>query len=104
MFRRHFLKRFTLAGASGLASMASMEGGQSKSVTWRIKGFSCPTCAVGLEVMLRDQRGVRRAAASYEKATATIEFDPAVVSEATMRGFIADMGFRVENTISTAIR
>jgi len=97
MVRRNFLRRITLSGAAGLATIGVVEAGRSKTVTWRVKGFTCPTCAVGLEVMLRDLKGVQRAAASYPQAMARIEFDPAVVSEASLKSFIADMGFAVDD-------
>jgi copper chaperone CopZ len=96
MFRRNFLQRVTLTGASALAGIGTTQGGQTKTVTWRIKGFSCPTCAVGLEVMLQKQKGVTRATASYEKAMTTIEFSAGLVDESSLKSFITEMGFRVE--------
>ncbi|MFN7997054.1 MAG: heavy-metal-associated domain-containing protein [Bryobacteraceae bacterium] len=96
MFRRNFLRRITLSGVGGLATAGLIDAGGTKTVTWQVKGFTCPTCAVGLEVILRDRKGVARAAASYPRATATIEFDPTVVSEASLKSFIAEMGFTVD--------
>ena len=95
MFRRNFLRRITLTGAGGLATVGLIQA-ETKTVTWRVKGFTCPTCAVGLEVMLRDHEGVKQATASYPRAIATIEFDPAVVSEAKLKSFITEMGFTVD--------
>ena len=94
MFRRHFMRGITLAG--GWASIGATRGHESRTVTYRIKGFSCVTCAVGLETMLRQQKGVARAKASYPDANAIIEFDPALVSDHWIRAFIADQGFTVE--------
>jgi Cu+-exporting ATPase len=74
MFRRHFMRGIALAGSGGLASIGNTEAGESRTVTYRIEGFSCVTCAVGLETMLRLQRGIVRAKASYPDAKATIEF------------------------------
>ena len=68
-------------------------------MTYRVRGFSCITCAVGLEVMLRQKKGVARVQASYPKATVFIEFDPGLVTEASLKEFIAEMGFSVEASL-----
>jgi copper chaperone CopZ len=94
MLRRRFMRGITVAG--GLASIGTSEGHESRTVTYRIKGFSCVTCAVGLETMLRGQKGVARAKASYPDAKVTIEFDPELVTGHWLRGFIADKGFTVD--------
>jgi copper chaperone CopZ len=96
MFRRHFMQRITFAGAGGLASIGAMEAREIRTVTYRVKGFSCVTCAVGLETMLRQQKGIAGAKASYPDAKAIIEFDPKLVTDSWLRAFIADMGFTVE--------
>jgi len=96
MVRRHFIQRITLAGAGGLANIGATEAGKSKTVTYRIQGFSCITCAVGLETMLRQQKGIVRATASYPDAKATIEFDTKLVTEGWLKAFGADKGFAVE--------
>jgi copper chaperone CopZ len=87
------MQRMTLAG--GLASVGTAESRQNRTVTYRIKGFSCVTCAVGLETMLRQQKGIARATASYPHAQVTIEFNPEAVTDAWLRAFIGDMGFVV---------
>jgi copper chaperone CopZ len=108
MIRRQFIKFATLTGATGLASMGalialekhetkdSIDAAQTKTVTWRIQGFTCVTCAVGLETMLRQQKGVTSAHASYPDALVTIKFHPETVSEASLRSFITDIGFTVD--------
>ena len=93
MFRRQFMQRMTLAGA---AATAAAEVVQYKTITYRIKGFTCIACAVGLETMLRQQKGVIRAEASYPKANALIEFDPSIVTDKALRQYISEMGFRIE--------
>jgi copper chaperone CopZ len=96
MFRRNFIRRITIGGAGGLAAIGAADASEKERVTYRVKGFSCITCAVGLEVMLRQKKGVARAQASYPKATVFIEFDRGLLTEASLRGFIADMGFSAE--------
>jgi copper chaperone len=96
VFRRQFIQRLTLAGATGVTAMGAAKAGQYKTLTYRIKGFTCIACAIGLETMLRQQKGVARAEASYPKASVLIEFDPASLTQESLQGYIADMGFSVE--------
>ena len=92
MFRRNFIQRITLAGAGVSVTSAR----QSKTVTYRVKGFTCPTCAVGLDTMLRRQTGVMRCKSSYPDAMTVIEFDPHLVTEKSLEAFIAELGFTAE--------
>jgi copper chaperone len=55
MIRRKFIHRIACSlGAVGATAAAD------KTVTYRIEGFSCVTCAVGLDSMLKDQKGIVR--------------------------------------------
>jgi hypothetical protein len=66
MDRRKFICRVTGAGASaGLSIGDSAAAAENRSVVYTVNGFTCITCAVGLEVMLRGLKGVTRANASY---------------------------------------
>lgn len=96
MFRRKFIARLGLASASGLAAVGAAHAGQSRTVTYRVKGFSCITCAVGLDTLLCRQKGVVHSKSSYPDATAVIEFDPALVSEQSLKALISEMGFTAE--------
>jgi copper chaperone CopZ len=95
MFRRSFIRRIALAGSGAVTALvnSAAAAGAHKTVTYRIKGFSCITCAVGLDTMLSRQRGVVRSKSSYAEARAVIEFDPALISEDSLKKFIAEMGF-----------
>jgi anaerobic selenocysteine-containing dehydrogenase len=96
MFRRNFIQLITLAGAGGLSTLGAIAASESKTVTYRIAGFSCVTCAVGLDTMLERQNGVVRAKSSYSDAKTTIVFHPEQVTESSLKAFIAEMGFRAE--------
>jgi Cu+-exporting ATPase len=86
----------TLAGAGTLAAAELAHTGETKTVSYRVKGFTCVTCAVGLETMLREQKGVKWVKATYPEALVTIRYDASSVSEPTLRGFISDLGFIAE--------
>ncbi len=108
MIRRQFLKLATLSGATGLASFGaiealrdnpkdpSVEAKEMLTVTWQVRGFTCVACAVGLETLLRRERGVIAANATYPQGMVTIQYLPELVNENTLRSAIAELGFTAE--------
>ena len=97
MFRRQFIQLIALAGAGRLAATAAVGASENhETVTYRVKGFTCITCAVGLETLLRQQKGVVWAKASYPDAMVTIQFNSESVTENALRKFISEMGFTAE--------
>ncbi len=95
MIRRRFIQLITL-GTGSLATIGAIESTEKKTVTYRVTGFTCITCAVGLEVMLRQEKGVAWAKASYPDANVVIKFDPREVTEDSLRTYISSMGFKAE--------
>src|ERR1700721_2026240 len=81
MIRRKFIGLLTLAGASSLAALKAANALEKKTVTYKISGFTCITCAVGLETLLQREKGVVWAKASYPNSTATITYHPKLTSE-----------------------
>ncbi len=61
MDRRQFLCGVTTAAAATAAPRVK------RKLTYDVKGFTCVTCAIGLETMLRSLRGVTGARASYPR-------------------------------------
>jgi Cu+-exporting ATPase len=96
MQRRRFVQMMTLAGVGTVAGAELARSGETKTVAYRVKGFTCVTCAVGLETMLREQKGVRWVKATYPEARVTIRYAPAMTTEAQLRGFISELGFTAE--------
>ena len=97
MFRRNFLTSATL----GLAG-ATVNASTSRMVTYRITGFTCVTCAVGLDTLLSRQKGVVRSHSSYPDATAAITYNPDLIDETRLKGFIAELGFTATVVCLTA--
>ena len=95
MYRRKFLSLAAFAGAGSLAAIEGVAHAERRTVTFRITGFTCVTCAIGLETMLEKERGVIRAKASYPDSVTTITYNPAVTSEGRLADFITTTGFRV---------
>lgn len=80
---------------AAMGAVEAVEASETKSVTYRVKGFSCITCAVGLDAMLQQQPGVARSKSTYAEGTVRIEFHPHLVSENVLKAFIAQQGFAV---------
>jgi copper chaperone CopZ len=95
MFRRQFIQMMTLAGAGSVAAL-SAAAAEKKTVTYHVKGFYCPTCAVGVDALLERQRGVVKSQSDYSGATTTITYHPGLISEDQLKASIAEMGFHAE--------
>jgi len=96
MDRRNFLHGITLTATSGIAAIATSEAREQKSVKFKISGFTCITCATGLEVILAREKGVISAQASYPDAMAVVKFDPKSTKEDSLKSLIAGLGFKAE--------
>jgi copper chaperone CopZ len=96
MIRRKFLGLMTLAGFSTLADLKAANALEKKTVTYKISGFTCITCAVGLETLLQREKGIIAAKASYPDALATVTYDPTATSETSIVGAIESMGFQAK--------
>ena len=95
MFRRQFVQFMATIGASSVATLAAADAKGMKTVTYVVKGFSCVTCAVGLDTMLGKQKGIVWSKSSYPDGVARIQYDPKEVTEAQIKAFISEMGFTV---------
>ncbi len=107
MIRRQFIKLATLSGATGLASFGAIESLRERpapagakevqTVAWHVRGFTCVTCAVGLETLLRREKGVVAANATYPQGMVTIQYHPDLVSQGALRSAIAELGFTTDD-------
>jgi copper chaperone CopZ len=95
MFRRRFLQLMTLASAGGLASVESLAAEPTRTATFQVKGFSCITCATGLDTMLCRQRGIQSSKSNYPEGVVTVCFNPGQISEERIVTSIAELGFTV---------
>ena len=101
MDRRRFFTRLgagiAAVAAAGLAKadldQGSLSHHDSSSVVFSVRGFTCVTCATGLEVILMRHAGVITAAASYPDAKVIISFDGNITSPAALKDAIAACGF-----------
>jgi copper chaperone CopZ len=98
MFRRNFIGRIALAGPA-ITALGRAAASETKTIVYKVKGFTCPTCAVGLDTMLSQQKGVIRSRSRYPEGVVWIEFDPKLVTHNSLSSFIAEMGFQVEENV-----
>jgi Cu+-exporting ATPase len=96
MIRRQFLQFVTMASVGTLAPLEGVAAGASKTVTYLVKGFSCITCATGLDTMLSQQRGVLSSKSTYPEGKVTVGFNRNQITEQAIVSFITDLGFTVD--------
>jgi Cu+-exporting ATPase len=85
-----------MASIAGVAPLEGLAAGATKTVVYFVKGFSCITCATGLDTMLGQQKGIVSSRSTYPEGKVTVGFDPHQITEQAIVAFIADLGFRVE--------
>ena len=95
MLRRQFVQFLAVFGTGSVAAIGAAGAKGTKTVTYLVKGFSCVTCAVGLDTMLQKQKGVASSKSTYPDGIVTIKFDPQEVTEKSLKELIGEMGFTV---------
>jgi Cu+-exporting ATPase len=101
MIRRKFLQLVALSGAGALAPIGALAGAQSsadtnargKTTVFQVKGFSCITCAVGLDTMFTRTKGIVSSHSTYPEGKVTVQFDPGSINEVAVRAVITEAGF-----------
>lgn len=58
MFRRQFIQLVALSSAVTLNPVGSIAAGARTTVIFQVKGFTCVTCAVGLDTLLGKEKGL----------------------------------------------
>jgi copper chaperone CopZ len=95
MFRRRFLQLATLASVGGLAPLEGMAAKTGTTAVFQVKGFSCITCATGLDTMLGHEKGILSSKSTYPEGKVTVTFDPKQTSDKAIIAFISSLGFTV---------
>ena len=96
MIRRKFLQLIALSGAGALAPLrGAAKEDKPKTVIFQVKGFSCITCAVGLDTMYSRIRGIAASHSTYPEGKVIVQFDPAAIDVTAVRAVILDAGFSI---------
>lgn len=88
------LVALTSVGALNPAESIAANGPRATLVL-QVKGFTCITCAVGLDTLLGKEKGIVSSRSTYPEGKVTVIFDPQASSEEAIHNFIAAMGFTV---------
>ncbi len=97
MIRRRFLQLMAISGVGALAFEAK-GAATVRTVIYQVKGFTCITCAVGLDTLLGKQTGILSSKSTYPEGKVTVKFDESAITEKGIEGFIAEMGFSVASS------
>lgn len=96
MLRRKFMQAVALSGVCAFKGIEAIaEAGARVTMVFEVKGFTCPTCAVGLDTLLGKEKGIISSHSTYPEGKATVTYNPGVTSDERIRAFIAAMGFSV---------
>jgi copper chaperone CopZ len=102
MLRRKFFQVMTIATTGALTPLEAIPSTPKRVVAYHVRGFSCITCATGLDTMLSKEKGIASSSSTYPEGVATIGFDPDQISEQKIKDFIASLGFSVdEHTVES---
>jgi Cu+-exporting ATPase len=82
-----------IAGAATAANANS----KGKTAVFLVKGFSCITCAVGLDTMFSRTKGIVTSNSTYPEGKVTVRFDPQAISDSDVRAVITDAGFTISS-------
>ena len=97
MIRRKFMQMMTIASVGAFSPLDAMPASAGKTATYFVKGFSCITCATGLDTLLGRQKGVLASTSTYPEGKVSVRFDPGEITDQAIVAFIADLGFTVQS-------
>ncbi|HEX8549435.1 MAG TPA: heavy metal translocating P-type ATPase, partial [Cytophagaceae bacterium] len=63
--------------------------------TFQVKGMTCASCAVSVESMLGNTKGVKKATVNYGNQTSYVEFDPEVVGSDEFLKVVDSIGYEL---------
>jgi copper chaperone CopZ len=85
-----------MASVGGLNPLEAVSALATRTVIYQVEGFTCITCATGLDTLLSREKGVASSKSTYPEGKATVTFDPKQTSEQAIVTFITDLGFTVQ--------
>jgi Cu+-exporting ATPase len=85
-----------MASVGGIAPLEAVSAAATRTVIYHVKGFTCITCATGLDTLLSQQKGIASSKSTYPEGKVTVAVDPGQMTEQAIVTFIADLGFTVQ--------
>jgi copper chaperone CopZ len=72
---------------------------EATSITYKICGMHCNSCAMNIDGELEDIPGVKKASTHYAKSTTTIEYNPQLVTEKNLQQTIEKLGYTTQREV-----
>jgi copper chaperone CopZ len=63
--------------------------------TFKVKGMHCSSCEMLIKDSLEETKGVNAAEASHKKASVSVDYDEAKISEKMIKSIIKSEGYEV---------
>ncbi len=102
MFRRQFMQFIALSGVGAVSPIETLAtSGPRATLLLQVKGFTCPTCAVGLDTLLVREPGIVSSHSTYPEGKVSVVFNPKESSKQVICNLIAEMGFTVVDSHQT---
>jgi len=83
----------TVISCALLVIAAYAQAATAQTVTLDVKGMTCPTCPLTVQVALKKQPGVEEVKMDARHNTARVIFDPAKVSAERLAKAVTDAGY-----------
>ena len=89
---------FLLGDPVAAKQTSALEHTRLTHVSVAIEGMTCVACAKSVENKLKELKGVQSVSVSYQTGSATIEFDPVIVTLQQLQKAIRDAGYKIQPT------
>jgi copper chaperone CopZ len=66
-----------------------------QTITFKIEGMHCNSCAMNIDGELEDTEGVTSADTNYAKSKTVVTYDPTKISEAKLKEVIKSLDYSV---------
>jgi Cu+-exporting ATPase len=76
----------------------------NKRETFAVEGMSCSSCANTVQRLLSRMEGVKSANVNFSTSSATVEYDPSLVTPAKVREAVGKTGYKLGEQTSSSAR
>ena len=66
-----------------------------QTITYKISGMHCTSCAMDIDFELEDLNGVKEAKTNYAKQEAMVNYDPKMVTTEQIMAVIKKLGYEI---------
>jgi len=66
-----------------------------ETITLKLSGLHCTSCAVNIDLTLEDLPGVKNSSTSYTKSESQITFDPSKTNLESIKKTITNLGYQI---------